>query len=88
MRGGEFHLELHPDKTRLLAFGRTAKRNRGRRGEGSPETFGFLGFTHCCSRNRKGHFTVLRKTERRRMHAKLAVVKTELRARLHHASQK
>lgn len=82
-RVAEFGLELHPTKTRLFEFGRYAQQNRARRGERNPETFGFLGFTHCCSRSRKGYFTILRVTERRRMQAKLALVRAELRARLH-----
>lgn len=82
-RLAKFHLTLHPEKTRLLEFGRFAKRNRTERGLGSPETFDFLGFTHCCSQTRSGSFTVVRKTIRRRMQAKLAEVRAKLRARLH-----
>ena len=54
-----FHLELHPDKTRLIEFGRYAARDRKRRGEGKPESFDFLGFTHTCDRTRNGRFIVL-----------------------------
>ncbi len=61
-RLSSFELELHPDKTRILEFGRFARENRNRRGERKPETFDFLGFTHSCSQTRKGMFTVLRKT--------------------------
>jgi len=82
-RLAKFHLRLHPDKTRLLEFGRFAKRNRARRGEGAPETFDFLGFTHSCSTTRGGQFTVLRQTMRRRMQAKLAAIRVELRRRMH-----
>ena len=57
-----FHLELHPDKTRLIEFGRYAARDRKRRGEGKPESFDFLGFTHTCDRTRNGRFIVLRQT--------------------------
>jgi group II intron reverse transcriptase/maturase len=78
-----FGLTLHPDKTRLIEFGRFADRNRRGRGDGKPETFNFLGFTHTCSKTRKGRFTVLRQTMRRRWQAKLREVKTELRRRLH-----
>lgn len=78
-----FGLALHPDKTRLIEFGRTADRNRRGRGDGKPETFNFLGFTHTCSTTRKGRFTVLRQTMRRKWQAKLQAVKTELRRRLH-----
>jgi group II intron reverse transcriptase/maturase len=61
-RFAKFGLALHPDKTRLLEFGRYAAHNRRMRGEGKPETFNFLGFTHCCAKTRKGWFTVLRLT--------------------------
>jgi group II intron reverse transcriptase/maturase len=82
-RFARFGLALHPDKTRLIEFGRSADRNRRGRGDGKPETFNFLGFTHACSRTRTGRFTVLRQTMRRRWQAKLQEVKTELRRRLH-----
>jgi group II intron reverse transcriptase/maturase len=81
----KFALELHPDKTRLLEFGPLAAGNRKRRGEGKPETFNFLGFTHICGKKRSnGMFTVLRQTMRKRLQAKLNAVKTELRRRLHY----
>src|SRR6202011_5554485 len=70
-RLGKFGLELHPDKTRRIEFGRFAQQNRERRGEGKPETFDFLGFTHISGKNRLGRFTVRRKTIRKRMVAKL-----------------
>ena len=79
----KFHLELHPDKTRLLEFGRFASENRQQRGQGKPETFDFLGFTHYCGRTRKGWFAVIRKTSAKRRRAKLAALKEELRRRLH-----
>lgn len=79
----EFNLELHPEKTRLLEFGRFAAKNRRQRGERKPETFDFLGFTHICSRTRNGAFTVRRKTMRKKMRAKLASIKEELRRRMH-----
>jgi hypothetical protein len=79
-----FGLELHPEKTRLIEFGRHARRNRGDRGDGgAPETFNFLGFTHSCGKTRKGGFTVLRQTMRSRWQAKLQAVKAELRSRMH-----
>jgi RNA-directed DNA polymerase len=78
-----FGLELHPDKTRILEFGRFARENRNRRKEGKPETFNFLGFTHICSQTRKGIFTVLRKTMRRRRQSKLREVYQELKRRMH-----
>jgi RNA-directed DNA polymerase len=82
-RFARFGLTLHPDKTRLIEFGRHADRHRRGRGDGKPETFTFLGFTHSCGKTRKGRFTVLRQTMRRRWQAKLHEVKAELRRRLH-----
>src|SRR5205823_11745204 len=80
----KFNLELHPEKTRLLEFGPYAIDNRKRRGEGKPETFNFLGFTHICAKKRSnGMFTVVRQTIRKRLQAKLNEVKTELRRRRH-----
>jgi group II intron reverse transcriptase/maturase len=82
----KFGLELHPEKTRLMEFGRYAEGNRKRRGEGKPETFDFLGFTHICGRTRKrGCFTVARKTTGKKMRAKLQEVKRQLRIRMHRA---
>jgi group II intron reverse transcriptase/maturase len=78
-----FNLELHPDKTRLLEFGRFAAERREKRGDGKPETFDFLGFTHICGKTRTGKFIVLRKTIRKRMQAKLREIKEELRRRMH-----
>ena len=83
-RLAKFGLELHPDKTRLIEFGRHAAWRRRRRGLGKPETFNFLGFTHICARGRKGGFWVRRVTIAKRMQAKLQEVKTELRHRWHH----
>ena len=79
----EFALSLHPDKTRLIEFGRFAAANRERRGLGKPETFNFLGFTHICGRTRRGDFQIQRKTRRDRMRAKLTEIKEELRRRMH-----
>src|SRR5271165_3127324 len=80
----KFRLELHPDKTRLLEFGPFAAEHRKRRGQGKPETFDFLGFTHICGKKRSnGMFTVVRQTVRKRLQAKLSAVKTELRRRMH-----
>ena len=79
-----FHLDVHPEKTRLLEFGPYAADNRRRRGLGKPETFNFLGFTHICAKKRSnGRFTVLRQTIRKRLQAKLQEVKAELRRRMH-----
>jgi RNA-directed DNA polymerase len=82
-RFAKFGLTLHPDKTRLIEFGRFAAASRRARGAGKPETFDFLGFTHSCGKTRRGKFTVLRQTVRRRWQAKLKAVKAELRQRLH-----
>jgi group II intron reverse transcriptase/maturase len=83
-RFAKFGLELHPDKTRLIEFGRYAAENRRKRGMGKPETFDFLGFTHICGTKRSnGYFTVLRQTMRKRLQAKLAEVKAELKRRMH-----
>src|SRR6201984_33379 len=80
----KFNLELHPEKTRLLEFGPYAINNRQRRGEGKPETFNFLGFTHICVKKRSnGMYTVLRQTIRKRLQAKLNAVQTELQRRMH-----
>src|SRR5437762_2269761 len=80
----KFSLELHPEKTRLLEFGPFATENRKKRGEGKPETFNFLGFTHICGQKRSnGRFTVLRQTIRKRLQAKLSEVKAELKRRMH-----
>jgi RNA-directed DNA polymerase len=82
-RFARFGLTLHPDKTRLIEFGRYAAAHRRARGEGKPESFNFLGFTHSCATTRKGGFTVLRRTMRTRVQAKLKAVKFELRRRMH-----
>ena len=82
-RLGKFGLELHPEKTRRIEFGRFAEANRERRGEGKPETFDFLGFTHICGKTRKGSFTVKRQTIGKRMRAKLQEIKQQLRRRMH-----
>jgi len=83
-RLAQFSLELHSEKTRLIEFGRFAAERRARRGEGKPKTFDFLGFTHICSQERDGSFTVKRKTARDRMRRKLKEVHDELRRRRHH----
>jgi len=83
-RLAQFGLELHAEKTRLIRFGRFAALNRQERGQGKPETFTFLGFTHYCgTRRSNGSFIVWRKTAKRRMAAKLQAIKTELRRRMH-----
>jgi group II intron reverse transcriptase/maturase len=80
----KFKLELHPDKTRLIEFGRFAADNRRERDEGHPESFHFLGFTHSCGRTRTGGFRVVRQTMRKKLGAKLQALKLELKRRMHH----
>jgi len=82
-RFAEFGLELHPDKTRLIEFGRHAARDRAGRGLGKPETFDFLGFTHICAKTRSGWFQLKRITITKRMRAKLREVNDELKRRRH-----
>jgi group II intron reverse transcriptase/maturase len=79
----EFALSLHPEKTRLIEFGRFAAENRKRRGLGKPETFNFLGFTFICGKSKRGKFLLWRKSRKDRMRAKVRQVKTELRRRMH-----
>ncbi len=79
----EFALSLHPEKTRLIEFGRFAAERRLRRGLGKPETFDFLGFTFICGKTRSGKFQLRRKSRRDRMKAKLRMIKEELRQRMH-----
>ena len=79
----KFGLELHPDKTRRNEFGRFAELNRKKRGEGKPETFGFLGFTHICGKTKNEKFALKRKTIAKRMAAKLKEIKQQLRTRMH-----
>jgi RNA-directed DNA polymerase len=88
-RFAQFGLALHPDKTRLIEFGRHAAQRRGRRGDGKPDTFDFLGFTHICARSpRNGMFWVKRITIAKRMRARLQQVKAELQHRRHWPIQK
>ncbi|WP_298387881.1 reverse transcriptase domain-containing protein, partial [Ferrimicrobium sp.] len=82
-RLAKFNLELHPDKTRLIEFGRFAARARADRGVAKPETFDFLGFTHFCGKTKNGCFWLRRITISKRMRAKLAEVKDQLRQRMH-----
>jgi group II intron reverse transcriptase/maturase len=79
----EFTLLLHPDKTRLIEFGRSAAARRKESGLGKPETFAFLGFTLICGRSRRGYFQLQRKTRSDRMRAKLQEIKVDLRRRMH-----
>jgi RNA-directed DNA polymerase len=80
----KFALSLHPEKTRLIEFGRYAVHNRKQRGLGKPDTFDFLGFTLICAQSRRGHFQLRRKTRRDRIRAKLREIREELRWRRHH----
>ena len=83
-RLAKFGLELHPEKTRLIQFGRFAADDRKRQGKGKPETFTFLGFTHYCGKRRKdGAFIVWRETAKKRLVAKLKEIKAELKRRRH-----
>ena len=82
-RFGDFDLELHPDKTRLIEFGRFAINNRRKRGLGRPETFDFLGFTHYCTKTRRGYFMLGRKPVAKRMSRTLKRLKEALRRRMH-----
>jgi RNA-directed DNA polymerase len=82
-RLGQFGLTLHPDKTRLLEFGRFATQDRQARAKGKPETFQFLGFVHACEHTQTGWFVVHRHTAAQRLREKLAEVKDELRRRRH-----
>lgn len=79
----KFSLELHPEKTRLIEFGRYAAERRRERNEGKPETFNFLGFTHICGKTKKGNFQLARRTTKARLRTKLHEVKSELRRRMH-----
>ena len=80
----KFGLTLHPNKTRMIEFGRFAAENRKRKGISKPETFDFLGFTHVCSKTLKGgKFTIIRKTIKKRMRSKLQEIKMELMRRRH-----
>ena len=81
-RLGEFALSLHPEKTRLIEFGRFAAERRKRRGLGKPETFDFLGFSFICGKTRSGQFQIKRKTRRDRMRAKLREIKEAMRRRM------
>jgi group II intron reverse transcriptase/maturase len=79
-----FGLELNQDKTRLIEFGRFAVSNRKSRGQGKPETFDFLGFTHICGKMpKKKRFTIIRKTIAKRMQAKAREMRVEILRRRH-----
>ncbi len=82
-RFATFGLTLHPEKTRLIEFGRHAEQRRQKAGLGRPETFDFLGFTHCCSKTRKGRFKILRLTMKKRLRATLAAIRETLKRKRH-----
>ena len=82
-RFAKFHLELHPEKTRLIEFGRYAAQRRSKRGEGPPETFDFLGFTHLCGTTRKGDFTIRRIWAIKKLRAKRKELKGKRRKKMH-----
>ena len=82
-RLAEFGLDLHPEKTRLLRFGRFASRAAARAGEGKVQTFGFLGFTHICGKSRQGRFLLLRRTSKKRMRATLKALRGRMMRRRH-----
>jgi RNA-directed DNA polymerase len=82
-RLAEYSLSLHPEKTRLIEFGRFAAARRAGRGLGKPETFKFLGFTFICGRSRRGRFALKRKSRGDRMRAKLKEIKEGMRRRTH-----
>jgi len=82
-RFAKFGLALHPQKTRLIEFGRYAEQRRKKKGLGRPETFDFLGFTHCCSKTRQGGFKILRLTNKKRLRATLAAIRDKLVKKRH-----
>ena len=84
-RLAKFNLELHPEKTRVLQFGRYARADRERHGLSKPETFDFLGFTHISGKSRGGGFQLKRRTSRKKRRASLARIKEECRRRRHHS---
>ena len=83
-RLGKFGLALHPDKTRVIRFGRFAREDSHKDGRDKPEIFDFLGFTHFCGRTRYGKFKVGRRTSKKKRKAKYAEIRKELRRRTHH----
>jgi RNA-directed DNA polymerase len=83
-RFAKFGLELHPEKTRVIRFGRFASMSQRERGLGKPETFDFLGFTHIAALSRAGKFLLMRRTSRKKRRAKLARLAEEIRRRRHH----
>jgi hypothetical protein len=83
VRMGKFALSIHPEKTKLIEFGRFAAERRANRGAERPETFTFLGFTHICGKDQRGKFLLKRKTRRDRMRTRLKAIKEKLRHNMH-----
>lgn len=83
-RLAKFGLTLHPDKTRVIRFGRFARRDCVLDGHARPKTFDFLGFTHICASDREGRFRLVRRTSRKKRVAKLAALGEEIERRKHH----
>jgi hypothetical protein len=79
-RLGRYSLEVAEEKTKLIRFGRFARRECQRRGEDAPSTFDFLGFTHYCGTSRAGKFKLKRKTSGKKLRVKLK----EMRLWFHH----
>jgi group II intron reverse transcriptase/maturase len=79
----KFGLVIHPEKTRLVEFGRYAAERRQRHGKGKPETFRFLGFVHICATDRRGRYAIRRITDPKRMRRKLHELSEELERRRH-----
>src|ERR1700761_220714 len=82
-RLSRFGLELHPDKTRVIRFGRFAADGCAKDGRRKPETFDFLGFTHICAKSRVGRFALYRRTSRKKWQTKLAALTQQMRRRRH-----
>ena len=78
-RMGNFGLNLEEEKSRLIEFGRFASENRKKRGQGKPDTFNFLGFTHYCSKSRNGKFRVKRKTSRKKFNKKCMEIRQRIK---------
>lgn len=82
-RLGKFNLEIAQEKTKILEFGRFAEERRARRGDGKPETFDFLGFSHYCSKGKPGNYSVKRKTSKKKFIVKLKVLAEWVRKNMH-----
>lgn len=67
----KFNLDIAEEKSKIIPFGRFAEDNSKRKGEGKPQTFDFLGFTHYCSKSKQGTFRVKRKTSKKKLRSKI-----------------